>query len=91
MELNEFIKNTTDNLYKEYQKSIEKLLMQDIIMIYNGCYGDYERYRNTIIEGNKRIDEVKSIGLTFTIHPKHIILDEEIYNFISNLKLLYKE
>lgn len=90
MELHEFIKNVTDNLYKELQKSTEKLLIQDIIMIYNGCYRDYEHYIDTIIKSNQRINEIKSKGLTYTIHPKHIILDEETYNFISSLKLLYK-
>ena len=90
MDLQDFIKVVADNLIKEYQISTEKLLMQDIIMIYNGCYSDYEHYKDIINKGNERIDEFKSAGLSFTIHPKHIILDEEIYNFILSLKLLYK-
>lgn len=90
MDLNEFIKNTTDVLYNEVQKAQEKLLIQDIIMIYNRCYHTYEDYKNTIIKGNERIEEIKSMGLTFTIHPKHILLDEEVYYFIRQLRNLYK-
>lgn len=90
MEIHEFIKDVYDNLLKECQTSTEKLLIQDIIMIYNKFYDNYEDYKHTIIEGNRRIDEVIKMGLTYTIHPRHIILDEEIYNFILSLKLLYK-
>lgn len=91
MELNEFINDATDKLFKEFHKAIEKLLMQDIIMIYNECYSSYDNYLDTIIKGNQRIDEIKSMGLSFCVHPKHIILDEEIFNFISSLRLLYKK
>lgn len=90
MELNEFIKNVTDDLYKELQKSTEKLLIQDIIMIYNGYYCNYEYYTDSIIKNNNRIDEIKSIGFSYTIHPKHIILDKEIYNFIESVAKCYK-
>ena len=78
MIFNDFINNICEDMQKQIQMCNNKMLMQDIIMIYNGCYHNYEDYKNTIIKGNNRVDEWNKNTLSYTYHPKHIILERSL-------------
>lgn len=90
MELNDFINDVVNELTERVRIASEKMIIQDILMIFNDSYECYEKYVDEMIKANKRVNEFEKLGISFTVHPKHIIINKEIYNFIKDLRKVYK-
>ena len=88
-ELNKFIDKIKDELNEKLNNVTEKLIIQDIIMIYNQAYESYEVYHKEMIKANERITCYMNTNM-FYVHPKHIILKKELFTFILSLKAIYK-
>ena len=41
-------------------------------------------------KANNRIEEFDILGVSFSIHPNHIIIRKEVYDFIKKLRGCYK-
>ena len=94
MEINEYISKLTSELSEKLQLASEKLLVQDIIMIYKGKFRSYQDYIETMKDANERIDEFDkrvSFDTCITFNSKHHLISLDLYNFIINLRILYKE
>lgn len=98
MELNNFINEIASKIREDLNRQQSRMMLQDIIMIYNGCYNSYENYLDTMIKGNERIDEFNerqnaelSPFIKSTYYIKHIIIEKEDYDFIKSLSLLYNK
>lgn len=94
MEINEYISKLTSELSEKLQLASEKLLVQDIIMIYKGKFRSYQEYVETMKSGNDRIDEFDkrvNCNTCITFYAKHNIISLDLYNFIISLRILYKE
>lgn len=86
----DYINNVCSDLHDKFNLATEKLLIQDIIMIYNNCYTSYEEYVDNMQKANNRIKEFDILGVSFSIHPNHIIIRKEVYDFIKKLRGVYK-
>lgn len=94
----DFINEMFEKVNNEYSNLSEKQLINDIIYIYEGIYTDYDYYKNSIINNNKRIDEIKNVTpyincfkVVMQFQPKHTILSENVFNFIRELSKEYEK
>lgn len=88
-----FIHDIVDDLAHKIQSANEKMLIQDIIMIFENKFKNYVEYSNEMVNANTRIDEFdKRINSEYniTFYPKHHIISLDLYNFIIELRRLYK-
>ena len=94
MELNDYINKLTNELSDKIKDTSEKLLVQDIIMIFKGKFRSYQEYTQVMKSVNEKIDEY-DIKISFdsyiTYTCKHNIISLDLYNFIMGLRKLYKE
>lgn len=91
-ELSDYINEMT----KSISRLESKMLLQDIIMIYNGCYGDtYGDYIEKIKKSNEKVRDFRrldthSFSAKMTYVPYHTILEEFQFNYLLELRKLYK-
>lgn len=87
-ELSDYINEMT----KKINLMSSKMLLQDIIMIYNGCYGNtYDKYLETIKKANEkardfRILDSHSFSTKMMYTPDHVILEEFEFDYIIELR-----
>lgn len=94
MVISDYINKLTSELSEKLQLSNEKLLVQDIIMIYKGTFRSYQEYTETMKNANERIEEFEkriSFDTCITFYSKHHLVSLDLYNFIIGLRILYKE
>ena len=91
--MNEFDKESIIEKITQAQQIIEqKLLIDDIIDIYNGDYLSYRGYqsvykaRTEVAETNntKQWDNSTKGEIIFKFYPRPILLNEEIFEYIRN-------
>lgn len=91
-ELSDFINEMTKNI----KRMESKMMLQDIIMVYNGCYGDtYGEYVEKIEEANKKIRDFRkldshSFSTAMFYTPDHIVLEEFQFNYLRKLRGEYQ-
>ena len=91
-DLDDFIQSMT----KSIQCRESEMLLQDIIMIYNGCYGDaYGDYLEKIEKANEKVRDMRRLdSMSFTTElyftPYHSVLEEFQFNYIQKLRGLYE-
>ena len=94
----EFINELTEKFTKNLQEQSQKLLLQDIIAIYNGVYSNYIEYWEHMINFNKFIEETNiknmennqnALKWNFNYYIKHEILSELEFNYIIELSKCY--
>ena len=91
MELDEFISKMTSMINRNKTKQ----LIQDVIMIYEESYESYDNYVETMkIINNKRTKENPLNACNFSVsvnyQPTHEIIEEWEYDFLIELRKLYK-
>ena len=90
-ELKDFINEMTKSI-----KCMEsKMILQDIIMVYYGCYGEtYDDYKEYILRANEKARDFRNLNYhdfntILDYMPDHIILEEFQFNFIKSLRGIY--
>ena len=99
MNLNEFVNDIASKILKDVREAETKMVLQDIIMIYENSYLSYGHYLDVIKKGNERIDEIKNkqdilvsaFNVNTTYYVKHTILEEFEFDFIRSLRPLYRK
>lgn len=95
--MQEFLNNLTEIFSKNLQEQEQKLLLRDIIAIYNGVYNDYSEYKEQMFNFNNWVDNennnflMRSSGIkwNFNYYIKHNILSEFEFNYIIELSKCY--
>ena len=91
-DFNEFVKETIKKYEKQFNYERNKCIFTDIINIYIGAYKDYENYATTINWLNECITKQnegtrsKPTSVIFEYHPLHVLLTEEDFNCIIELR-----
>ena len=90
------INDYVDELTKSTNRMTSKMLLQDIIMVYNGCYGEtYSEYLEIIAKANEKVREMRkmdmhSFSTTLVFVPYHNILEQFQFDYIKELRGLYE-
>lgn len=95
-DFNNFVKNTIKKFEKQFNNERNRFIFTDIINIYIGVYKDYENYLTTINWVNSCItkeNEDNTIKPNFILeyHPLHVVLEEEDFNCIIEMRNKHNE
>lgn len=96
-DFNKFVKEIIEKYEKQYNYERNKFLFTDIINIYIGSYKNYDEYLITINWINdcitKQNEGTRSTPTTIVLeyHPLHVILSEEDFNCIIEMRNEYNE
>ena len=91
-DFNKFVKEMTEKYIKQYNYERNKFIFTDIIRIYIGEFTDYNDYVDIIKWVNESITKqnecinINPIKTTLEYHPLHILLSEEDFNCIKELR-----
>lgn len=93
-ELGNFIKDLTEELNQQLKLKSEYQMIDDIICIYKGLFGNYDEYKKFILDYNclirKNNEEqlqkcLKSndYNFKFSIYNNRILLSQEVFEYIK--------
>lgn len=91
-DFNKFVTDTIKKYEKQFNNERNKFLFTDIIDIYIGAYKDYNSYLITIKWVNDCITKENEAicsnptSIVLEYHPLHVVLSEEDFNCIIELR-----